>query len=99
MQYLFDETGRTFIDAYNNVPHVGHAHPAVTRGRRRTTRDAQHEHALPAGSSRSQYADELTARIPAAASTSATSPPSGSEANELALRLARAAHAAGAISS
>ena len=27
MQYLFDETGRTYIDAYNNVPHVGHAHP------------------------------------------------------------------------
>ena len=30
MQYLFDEAGRTYIDAYNNVPHVGHAHPRVT---------------------------------------------------------------------
>jgi hypothetical protein len=29
MQYLFDETGRTYLDAYNNVPHVGHAHPRV----------------------------------------------------------------------
>lgn len=27
MQYLFDETGRRYIDAYNNVPHVGHCHP------------------------------------------------------------------------
>ena len=30
MQYLFDETGRAYLDAFNNVPHVGHAHPRVT---------------------------------------------------------------------
>ncbi|HEY6359294.1 MAG TPA: phosphotransferase, partial [Vicinamibacterales bacterium] len=30
MQHLFDETGRPYLDAYNNVPHVGHAHPRVT---------------------------------------------------------------------
>ena len=29
MQYLFDETGRRYLDAYNNVPHVGHCHPEV----------------------------------------------------------------------
>ena len=28
-QYLYDETGRKYIDAYNNVPHVGHCHPEV----------------------------------------------------------------------
>ena len=28
-QYLFDETGRKYLDAYNNVPHVGHCHPRV----------------------------------------------------------------------
>lgn len=27
MQYLFDESGRRYLDAYNNVPHVGHCHP------------------------------------------------------------------------
>ena len=30
-QYLFDETGRRFLDAYNNVPHVGHCHPHVVQ--------------------------------------------------------------------
>ena len=29
MQYLFDDTGRRYLDAYNNVPHVGHCHPEV----------------------------------------------------------------------
>ncbi|HXT29425.1 MAG TPA: hypothetical protein VN716_09105, partial [Vicinamibacterales bacterium] len=24
MQYLFDADGRRYLDAYNNVPHVGH---------------------------------------------------------------------------
>jgi len=28
-QYLYDDTARCFIDAYNNVPHVGHCHPRV----------------------------------------------------------------------
>jgi len=27
MQYLYDETGRAYLDAYNNVPLVGHSHP------------------------------------------------------------------------
>jgi len=29
-QYLFDENGQQFLDAYNNVPHIGHCHPEVT---------------------------------------------------------------------
>jgi 4-aminobutyrate aminotransferase-like enzyme len=29
MQYLFDDEGRRYVDAYNNVPHVGHCHPRV----------------------------------------------------------------------
>ncbi|MBI3176396.1 MAG: aspartate aminotransferase family protein, partial [Chloroflexi bacterium] len=31
MQYLYDETGRAYLDAVNNVPHVGHSHPRVVR--------------------------------------------------------------------
>ena len=31
MQYLFDDDGRRYLDAYNNVPHVGHCHPRVVR--------------------------------------------------------------------
>ena len=29
MQYLYDDEGRRYLDAYNNVPHVGHCHPRV----------------------------------------------------------------------
>ena len=28
-QYMFDADGNTFLDAYNNIPHVGHQHPRV----------------------------------------------------------------------
>ena len=31
MRYLYDETGRVYLDAYNNVPLVGHSHPRVVR--------------------------------------------------------------------
>ena len=29
-QYMFDETGKQYLDCINNVAHVGHAHPHVT---------------------------------------------------------------------
>ena len=88
MQYLFDETGRAYIDAFNNVAHVGHSHPAVTRAvaaqlatLNTNTRYLQ-EVAV-------TYARELTAQCPAPLSVCFFTT-SGSEANELALRLARA---------
>ncbi|HNP19228.1 MAG TPA: aminotransferase class III-fold pyridoxal phosphate-dependent enzyme [Fulvivirga sp.] len=28
-QYMYDTHGSTFLDAYNNIPHVGHSHPKV----------------------------------------------------------------------
>ncbi|TAI47610.1 aminotransferase class III-fold pyridoxal phosphate-dependent enzyme [Flagellimonas allohymeniacidonis] len=28
-QYMYDASGNTFLDAYNNIPHVGHSHPKV----------------------------------------------------------------------
>jgi 4-aminobutyrate aminotransferase-like enzyme len=29
MQYLYDESGRRFLDCISNVQHVGHCHPSV----------------------------------------------------------------------
>ncbi len=87
-QYLFDETGRTYIDGYNNVPHVGHAHPAVTRAvaaqlaTLNTNTRYLHELVI-------QYAEALAATFPAPLEVCYFTA-SGSEANELALRLARA---------
>jgi len=28
-QYMYDKQGNTYLDAYNNIPHVGHSHPHV----------------------------------------------------------------------
>src|SRR5205085_348493 len=33
--YLYDETGRGYLDCVNNVAHVGHCHPAVVRAAQR----------------------------------------------------------------
>jgi 4-aminobutyrate aminotransferase-like enzyme/Ser/Thr protein kinase RdoA (MazF antagonist) len=88
MQYLFDETGQRYLDAYTNVPHVGHSHPAVARAvdaqmrvlntNTRYLHDSLHE-----------FAERLTATLPEPLRT-CFFVSSGSEANELALRLARA---------
>jgi 4-aminobutyrate aminotransferase-like enzyme len=88
MQYLFDESGRTYIDAYNNVPHAGHAHPGVTAAvaaqlaTLNTNTRYLHETVV-------TYAAELAACFPAPLQVCFFTA-SGSEANELALRLARA---------
>jgi len=86
-QYLFDDVGRRYIDAYNNVPHVGHAHPRVVAA-------AQRQMALLNTNTRylsdvvNEYADRLTATFPTPLSVCFLVN-SASEANELALRLAR----------
>jgi 4-aminobutyrate aminotransferase-like enzyme len=88
MQYLFDETGRRYIDGYNNVPHVGHCHPRVVDAADRQMRLLNtntrylHEHLV-------RYAERLTATLPAPLRV-CYFVNSGSEANEVALRLARA---------
>ena len=30
-QYMYDAAGTTYLDLYNNIPHVGHCHPKVVR--------------------------------------------------------------------
>ena len=88
MQYLFDESGRRFLDAYNNVPHVGHAHPRITNAAveqmRAVSTNTRYLH-----DRLWQFAERLTATLPARLSV-CYFVNSGSEANELALRLARA---------
>jgi 4-aminobutyrate aminotransferase-like enzyme/Ser/Thr protein kinase RdoA (MazF antagonist) len=87
-QYLFDDVGRRYIDAYNNVPHVGHAHPRVVAA-------GQRQMALLNTNTRylndvvNEYAERLTATFPTPLSVCYLVN-SASEANELALRLVRA---------
>ena len=88
MQYLYDDEGRRYLDAYNNVAHVGHCHPRVV---------AAGCEQMKLLNTNTRYLSELIVRY--AESLTATLPEqwsvcyfvnSGSEANELALRLARA---------
>jgi 4-aminobutyrate aminotransferase-like enzyme/Ser/Thr protein kinase RdoA (MazF antagonist) len=87
MQHLYDETGRAFLDFYNNVPLVGHSHPRVVEA-------AQKQLALLNTNTRylhdvtNRYAQRLTAHLPEPLKV-CFFVNSGSEANELALRLAR----------
>ncbi|MFN3242435.1 MAG: aminotransferase class III-fold pyridoxal phosphate-dependent enzyme [Planctomycetota bacterium] len=85
--FLFDQHGRRHLDAYNNVPHVGHCHPRVVRAvHEQTSRLATNTRYLHAGMQR--YAERLRAWLPEQLEVFFFTP-SGSEANELALRLAR----------
>jgi len=87
MQYLYDEDGRQYLDCVNNVPHVGHSHPTVVKAIHNqakilytNTRYLHDNLAL--------YAERLSLTLPDPLSV-CFFVNSGSEANELALRLAK----------
>src|SRR6185295_14204672 len=88
MQYLFDETGRRYIDGYNNVPHVGHCHPRVVDAAEAQMR-ALNTNTRYLHENLARYAERLAATLPEPLRVCYLVN-SGSEANELALRLARA---------
>jgi 4-aminobutyrate aminotransferase-like enzyme/Ser/Thr protein kinase RdoA (MazF antagonist) len=87
MQHLYDDAEREYLDVYNNVPLVGHSHPRVVRAIQEqvallnTNTRYLHENIL-------QYAERLIALLPDPLRVCYFLN-SGSEANELALRLAR----------
>jgi 4-aminobutyrate aminotransferase-like enzyme len=86
--WLIDATGRAFLDAYNNVPSVGHCHPTVvqTLARQAATLNTNTRYLY---TSVIEYADRLTATMPGDLSV-CMFVCSGSEANDLAWRLAKA---------
>ena len=85
--WLFDSDGRKYLDLYNNVPHVGHCHPHVVEALQKqiatlnTHTRYLHDNIL-------DYAERLTGKCEDALDT-AMFCCTGSEANELALRIAR----------
>lgn len=86
--HLFDEWGRPFLDSYNNVPHVGHAHPriqAVAADQlQRMNSNTRYLHPAQIA-----FAKKIASYMPEPLSV-CFFVNSGSEANELSLRLARA---------
>jgi 4-aminobutyrate aminotransferase-like enzyme/Ser/Thr protein kinase RdoA (MazF antagonist) len=85
--YLFDESGRQYLDLVNNVCHVGHCHPRVVAAAQRQMAELNtntrylHDHLV-------EYALRLTSLFPDPLSV-CYFVNSGTEANDLALRLAR----------
>ena len=84
--WLHDVSGKRYLDAYNNVPHAGHCHPRIVEAICRQT-------ALLNTNTRyiydvaNQYAEQITATLPEELDT-CYFVSSGSEANDLAWRLA-----------
>ena len=85
--WLRAANGKQYLDAYNNVPHVGHAHPAVANAVSKQMRKlALNTRYL--NDRVVDYAEDLLGRLdPTLDRVSFAN--SGSEANELALRMAR----------
>jgi len=88
MQYLYDDEGRQYLDAYNNVAHVGHCHPKVVAAGQRQMQ-VLNTNTRYVSELILEYAEKLTATLPESLSV-CFFVNSGSEANELAIRLARA---------
>lgn len=87
-QYLYDDEGRQYLDAYNNVAHVGHCHPEVVAAGQRQM-EVLNTNTRYLSDLILEYAEKLTATLPESLSV-CYFVNSGSEANELAIRLARA---------
>jgi 4-aminobutyrate aminotransferase-like enzyme len=86
--WLWDADGRKYLDCYNNVPHVGHCHPRVVEA---ITRQAStlntHTRYLHEGIL--DYVERLTATFDKSLNAAILTC-TGSEANDVALRMAQA---------
>jgi|SRR5579872_564171 len=87
--WLYDSDGRRYLDAYNNVPVVGHCHPEVVA---RLARQAEtlNTHTRYLADTPIELAERLLATLPPEL-TSVTFTCTGSESNDLAVRISKAA--------
>ena len=86
--HLYDPEGNAYLDAYNNVPSVGHSHPHVTEAVTRQLATLNtHTRYLTEGVI--TYAERLLATHDLGSPANAMFTCTGSEAGDLALRIAR----------
>jgi glutamate-1-semialdehyde aminotransferase len=87
-QFLYDEAGEAYLDMVNNVAHVGHCHPRVVAAGQRQMEELNtntrylHDNIV-------ELARRLAATMPPPLGVCFFGVNFGSEANDLALRLAR----------
>lgn len=86
-QYMYDKHGNTYLDAYNNIPHVGHSHPrvseAISRQQRKLNTNTRYLY-----DSMAAYSEKLLSYFPTRLNK-VFYVNSGSAASDLAIRLAR----------
>jgi alanine-glyoxylate transaminase/(R)-3-amino-2-methylpropionate-pyruvate transaminase len=92
MQYVWDETGRRYLDAFAGIVtvSVGHCHPHIVEAVRKQSGKLQHTTTIYLHPTIGQYAEKLTSHMPKGSGLSNwyfTN--SGSEANELAILASR----------
>jgi 4-aminobutyrate aminotransferase-like enzyme len=86
--WVWDADGNRYLDCYNNVPHVGHCHPQVVEAIcRQVSTLNTHTRYLHEGLI--DYLDRLTETFAPELSTAILTC-TGSEANDIAIRVARA---------
>ncbi|MEO7413943.1 MAG: aminotransferase class III-fold pyridoxal phosphate-dependent enzyme [Opitutaceae bacterium] len=90
-QWLFDETGRRYLDGFGGIVtvSVGHCHPQVVAAANRQNELIQHTTTIYLNPGIALYAKELAAKMPGDLKV-VYFVNSGSEANDLALLMARA---------
>lgn len=90
-QWLFDETGRRYLDGFGGIVtvSVGHCHPHVVAAANRQNELIQHTTTIYLNPNIALYAKELAAKMPGDLKV-VYFVNSGSEANDLALLMARA---------
>jgi alanine-glyoxylate transaminase / (R)-3-amino-2-methylpropionate-pyruvate transaminase len=91
MQYLFDEHGRRYLDLFGGIVtvSVGHSHPDILAAARRQLDRLQHTTTIYLHPEVAAYGKELAEKMPGDLSV-CYFVNSGSEANDLALTMARA---------
>lgn len=90
MQYLFDEKGRRYLDAFGGIATVccGHCHPEVVDAIVSQTKRLQHSTILYLNHAIADFAEALASKLPGDLKVVFFTN-SGTEANELALLMAR----------
>jgi alanine-glyoxylate transaminase/(R)-3-amino-2-methylpropionate-pyruvate transaminase len=91
MQYVWDETGKRYLDGLGGIVtiSVGHCHPHVIEAARRQNETLQHSTTIYLHPNVSEYARNLASKMPGDLKV-CYFVNSGSEANDLALLMARA---------
>jgi len=86
-QYMYDVYGNTYLDAYNNIPHVGHSHPkVVAAGQQQMAKLNTNTRYL--YDQLSEYAEKLLKKFPDKLNK-VYFVNSGSAASDLAIRIAK----------